>query len=93
MAKNSDAFRHRIVMEDRKQINVSGVNKVKSFESKEIVLETLQGVLAIKGHELGIKNLNVEDTEVEIEGTVDSMQYVSNKAGGPSRSIFEKVFK
>ncbi len=93
MAKNNEALRHKIVMEDRKQINVSGVSKVKSFEAKEILLETTQGVLAIKGHELGIKNLNLEETEVEIEGTVDSLHYASNKTGNTSRSIFEKVFK
>lgn len=55
MVKKTDALEHKITMENRSQINLSGVNKVKSFEAKEIVLDTIQGVLAIKGHELGIK--------------------------------------
>ncbi|ADY54576.1 sporulation protein YabP [Syntrophobotulus glycolicus DSM 8271] len=93
MVKKTDALEHKITMENRSQINLSGVNKVKSFEAKEIVLDTIQGVLAIKGHELGIKNLNLEDTQVEIEGMIDSLHYSANKSGTTSRSILEKMFK
>ncbi|HUS89576.1 MAG TPA: YabP/YqfC family sporulation protein, partial [Desulfosporosinus sp.] len=40
---------HRLVMENREQIALTGVQKVQSFDPKEIVLETELGILSIKG--------------------------------------------
>ncbi|MFZ3130875.1 MAG: YabP/YqfC family sporulation protein, partial [Desulfosporosinus sp.] len=52
---------HRLVMENREQIALTGVQKVQSFDPKEIVLETELGILSIKGELLSIKLLNLEE--------------------------------
>ena len=38
---------HRLVMENREQIALTGVQKVQSFDPKEIVLETELGILNV----------------------------------------------
>ncbi len=93
MADRKDELKHKVVMEERAHLIITGVRKVKSFDTKEIVLDTVKGGLVIKGHELGVKNLDLDQTEVEIEGSVDSFTYSSGKGGGNTKGVWERVFK
>lgn len=87
------ATEHKMIMEDRQQLLLTGVIKVKSFDPKEIILETIKGRLQIKGQELGIKSLNLEESEVEIEGYIDVLLYPATRSTGSNKSIWEKLFK
>lgn len=85
---------HTMRLEDRKFLVITGVNKVKSFDPKEISLETVKGSLIIKGHDLGVKNLDLEASELEIEGNIDLMTYATGRAGSvSSKGVWEKLFK
>lgn len=84
---------HKTVMEDRRHLVITGVKKVKSFDTKEIVLDTVKGNLIVKGQDLGVKNLDLEQSEVEIEGQFDLMTYSSGRAGSSSKGVWEKIFK
>lgn len=84
---------HKILMEDRRILIITGVQKVKSFDTKEIVLETVKGGLIIRGQELGVKNLNLEQSEVEIEGQIDLLTYPSKSSKESSKGVWERVFK
>lgn len=66
---------HRLLVHNRKGVNVTGVKDVLSFDVAEILLETEQGMLLIKGSDLHVKKLTLEKGEVEIEGRVDSFTY------------------
>jgi sporulation protein YabP len=83
----------KIILEDRKLLIVTGVKKVKSFDTKEIILDTLKGGLIVKGQELGVKNLNLEQSEVEIEGQIDVLTYSGSRSGESSKGVWEKIFK
>ena len=93
MTQKIDNINHKIVMEDRNLLLITGVKKVKSFDPKEIQLETMKGNLIIKGKELGVKNLNLEQSEVEIEGQLDLLSYPISRSSESSRGIWEKLFK
>lgn len=78
-----------------KTMAVTGVQKVESFDAEEFLLKTDCGFLAIRGQNLHIKNLNLEDGEVAIEGTIFDMGYMD---GGQSpqekaKGFFSKLFK
>jgi sporulation protein YabP len=80
-------------MENREQIALTGVQKVQSFDPKEIVLETELGILSIKGEQLGIKTLNLEEGMVDIEGHVWALIYHRNTGEGSRQSILNRIFR
>ena len=84
---------HRLVMENREQIALTGVHKVQSFDTKEIVLETELGILSIKGEQLGIKLLNLEEGLVDLQGQVGALIYHRNTGGGNRRGFLNRVLR
>lgn len=82
---------HSLAMENRQHISLTGVSKVQSFDPKEIVVETIQGLLSIKGEKLGIKHLDLKAGHVEIEGFIDSMIYPKNSTS--RQNILKKIFR
>ncbi len=66
---------HKLVVQNRKAASLSGVNDVLSFDLSEILLETEQGMLLIKGNDLHVKKLTLEKGEVDIDGKIDSFTY------------------
>ncbi|MGO1368166.1 MAG: sporulation protein YabP [Senegalia sp. (in: firmicutes)] len=81
-------------LENREKLNVSGVEQVESFNETQIVIYTLRGSLTIKGENLNISKLNLEDGNVKIEGLIESLTY-SNKTslGSKEGNFLKKMFK
>jgi len=74
--------------ENRKSGSFTGVTDVVNFDANEIILDTELGRLTIKGKELHVNRLDLQKKEVEIDGTVDMLQY----SGTPGRGVFGKWF-
>jgi sporulation protein YabP len=66
---------HKISLNNRSFGVVTGVREVISFDALEIILDTEQGLLIIKGEDLHVTRLTVEKGEVEVKGNVDCMMY------------------
>jgi len=66
---------HRLLFNNRRTGTISGVTDVISFDITEILLETEQGMLMIKGSDLHVNRLTLEKGEVDIEGRIDSLTY------------------
>ena len=66
---------HKLVVNNRKTSMVTGVLDVLSFDLNEILLETEQGMLMIKGNDLHVKRLTLEKGEIDISGRIDSLLY------------------
>lgn len=66
---------HKVMLTNRRTCMVSGVADVLSFDLAEILLETDQGMLMIKGKDLHVNRLTLERGEVDIEGQIDSFTY------------------
>lgn len=69
------ATAHKLTITNRKSALVTGVMDVLAFDLNEILLETSQGMLMMKGADLHVKRLSLEKGEVDIEGTIDSFVY------------------
>lgn len=75
-------------------MDLTGVINVESFDSEEFLLETEGGYLAIRGQNLHMKNLNVENGLVSIEGYIIDIAYVDHTStGDKAKGIFSKLFK
>ena len=82
-----------IVLENREKLNVTGINDILSFDDQVVILSTDLGMLTIKGNELKINKLNIDESEVKIEGNISSISYSQDSPERKSESIFSKIFK
>lgn len=82
---------HNITLNERKNIIISGVKKIESFDNFEFVLETTLGNLVIKGKELEIIKLDTYQGTVSIKGEISNLNYEDKKQ--PEEGIFSKLFK
>jgi len=85
---------HKVMMTNRRNCTVNGVNDVLSFDIHEILLETEQGMLMIKGDELHVSRLTLEKGEVDIDGRIDSLTYSDAGAvGRKGESLLTRLFR
>lgn len=66
---------HKVLLTNRKGGVLNGVIDVLSFDVGEILLETEQGMLMIKGNDLHVTRLTLEKGEIDLEGRIDSLAY------------------
>ena len=70
-----NSFNHGISVAERKNIVVSGVKKIESFDNEEFLMDTTLGFLSIKGEELEIIKLDTYQGNVSIKGKINSLVY------------------
>ena len=69
--------RGNITLENRKRLTLTGVEEVISFDDEKILLNTKLGFLTIKGSELKMNKLDVQNGDVIIIGNISSIVYSS----------------
>ena len=80
---------HKLTLDGRKKLTVSGVSDIESFDENAIVLHTVAGVLIIRGEALHLKMLSLDGGEVLIDGTVDLIGY---EKPAPQGNFFSRLF-
>lgn len=85
---------HSISIQERKNILITGVKKIDSFDDEEFLLETNMGYIVIKGEDLEIVKLDTYQGNVSIKGKINSLIYMeSSNKKEKENSIFNKLFK
>lgn len=85
---------HRFVLNNRKTSMVTGVLDVLSFDLNEILLETEQGMMMVKGTDMHVNRLNLEKGEVDLSGNIDSVSYSSVKQGNKQgENLLSRLFR
>ncbi|MBU9722003.1 MULTISPECIES: sporulation protein YabP [Bacillaceae] len=87
------AQEHHVTMRGRKTLDITGVKQVESFDNEEFLLETVLGFLSIRGHNLQMKNLDVDQGNVSIQGRIDDLVYLDQHHNEKSKGLFGKLFK
>ena len=92
---NGGARTHKVTMTNRRTCTINGVNDVLSFDVHEILLETEQGMLMIKGDELHVNRLTLDKGEVDVDGKIDSFTYSDVAAAGSrqNESFLTQLFR
>lgn len=86
--------RHKIVLTNRESLDVDGVINVEKFTDEDIMLETDQGMLNIKGEKMYMKQLNLDAGIIAIEGLVKSMTYHEGSTSGQKdKSLLSRLLK
>lgn len=89
--KKNQKVPHNLILEDRKNLSVSGVADVDKFDEETVVLITELGELTVKGTKLHINKFSVDNGELSIEGEISSLAYsdFQQNQGG----FFSKLFR
>jgi len=81
---------HSLSLSSRKDLKISGISNVDSFNEEIIVAYTDYGELIIRGKKLKMENLNVDCGDLHIKGEISSLAYAESRN---SKSVFSKIFK
>ena len=85
---------HTLNVSNRKVVTITGVNDVLSFDAGEVLLDTIDGILMIRGTDLHVSRLTLEKGEVDVDGKVDSLTYSEGKGLGKSgESLLGRLFR
>lgn len=81
---------HRLTLEGREKLTVSGVEDVERFDEGCIVMSTCAGALVVTGEGLHIGKLSLDGGELHVDGHIDSIAYEDQQ---PSRGgLFSRLF-
>lgn len=75
MADMAMALPHKLTLNERKCLTLSGVTEVVSFDDTLVVLSTTLGTLCVHGQQLQLKNLSLEGGQAAVDGTVTALIY------------------
>jgi len=78
---------HVVNIDNRAKGNITGVDKVISSNTTQLLLETSNGGLTVLGSELKILKFNADEGYLSFEGTVNSLKYSAAKV-----PFFKKIF-
>ena len=85
---------HKISLNNRLSGSMTGVREVISFDGSEIILDTEQGILIVKGEDLHVTRLTLDKGEVEVSGRIDGILYAENEDKKRERGSFlAKLFQ
>ena len=80
---------HHIILEEREQLIVSGVEEVERFDEETILLTTAQGGLEIQGEGLHIEKLSLDGGDLKVEGRVNALLY--GEENRPRGGLFARL--
>jgi sporulation protein YabP len=83
---------HSLLVEDRNKTIITEVTDVNSFDEETIVLSIQEGGIILKGQDLHMQKLDVEEGKAIITGIVNSVAYTT-KTKKSEGGILKKLLK
>lgn len=78
---------HKLQLNERRNLTMTGVTEVVSFEENAVVLQTSLGTLIVQGQGLQLKTLTLDGGQVAVDGTVSALIYEEPRQGGLWRRL------
>ncbi len=80
---------HKLTLNERSVLTMTGVTEVASFDENAVVLHTGLGTLLVQGHDLQLKQLSLDGGQVAVHGTITALSYEEpRERGGWARRLF-----
>ncbi len=80
MDEKNPNWHHQVTVIDREEITIAGITNLGSYDDQQVVLETDQGMLVLKGEDLNVKQLNLEKGTIIVEGFLKAMEYTDSRS-------------
>jgi len=91
--KKVPSVQHKLVLVERESMSIDGVSNVESFDDEEVILETNAGILIVKGKELHIKQLNLDEGNLAVEGYIQAMEYVEEAGAKKAKGLLGRLLR
>lgn len=88
-----EELKSNIILENRKKLTLTGVEEVISFDDEKILLNTNLGFLTIKGSELKMNKLDVQNGDVIVTGIITSIIYSGKELKKERENIISRLFR
>lgn len=79
---------HKLTLDNREKLTMTGVTEVLSFDETAVILRTELGALHVQGDGLKLKTLSPDGGQVTVTGTVTALVYEQIQRGGVLRRLF-----
>ena len=79
---------HKLQLNERRQLTMTGVTEVVSFEETAVVLQTSLGNLIVQGQGLQLKTLSLDGGQVAVDGNISALVYEEPRQTGGWRRLF-----
>lgn len=94
MVEERRTKKHSISLVDRENLYITGVLDVISFDEELVIAETEKGVILVRGDDLHVSRLNLENNELNIQGYIHGITYEDEiNYGKNKQSLLLKIFK
>ena len=74
-------------------MSLDGARNVISFSPEEVLLETSAGVLIVKGENLHIQHLNLDEGRMVVDGAFISLTYAGEGFGQKGKSFLGRLLR
>jgi len=82
MHEQKPALPHKLTLNERKQLTVTGVTEVVSFDETAVIARTDWGTLVVQGKDLQLKTLLPEGGQVSVDGQISALIYEEPRPAG-----------
>ena len=89
-AKTAQKSSHKVEFDHLHAMSVTGVEDVPTFTDKTIVIRLKGETLTVSGQNLAVKNLDVTEGKLQIEGQVNALKYSAQTS---PTSFAKRIFK
>lgn len=79
---------HRLTLDERKRLSVSGVEEVVNFDEGQIAVQTVKGLLLVRGEGLRVEMLEKNTGELAVSGLVTDLVYEDT---GPRGGLWSRL--
>lgn len=86
--EESDKLPHKLTLDQRSSLTMTGVTEVIRFDESSVLLNTALGTLNIQGSDLKLKTLCLDGGTVAVTGSIAALIYEEPRVSGWSRRLF-----
>ena len=88
-------FNHTFNLVERKNVSITGVKKIESFDSEEFLIDSNMGTIVLKGEGLELMKLDTREGVVTIKGMINSLTYIDENIlkKNKENSVISRLFK
>lgn len=90
--EDMSTMQHRLELDGRERLVVSGVEEVERFDEEEIVMNTTAGTLIVGGVNLHIGKLNLDGGELHVDGSIHTLLYEDSGPSGGQGGFLKRLF-
>ena len=93
MPEERKISKHKLTIEHRENVTVTGVTDVISFDEEQVICDTDVGVLILRGANLHVSSLNLTSGSLDIFGEIIGINYEDQGPAKAKSSFFGKLFR